>query len=57
MPAGFCTTRGSAMRKPETSVQFSYSSAPAGAGATSAPEMSLPSRAKRCARLPSGKAP
>ena len=55
MPAGSLTTRGSAMRKPETSVQFSYSSAPA-ARATSAPEMSLPPREK-VRTLPSGNAP
>ena len=39
--------RGSAMRKPETSVQFSYTSAFA-ARATTAPVMSLPPRGKVC---------
>ena len=43
MGAGLSTMRGSAMRMPETSVQFSYTSAST-AAAASAPEMSLPPR-------------
>ena len=43
--AGFLIIRGSAIRKPDTSVQFSYTSAFT-ARATRAPVMSLPPREK-----------
>ena len=55
MGSGSFTMRGSAMRKPETSVQFSYTSA-SSAAAASAPVMSLPPRVK-VLMLPSGMAP
>ena len=55
MGLGSFTILGSAMRKPDTSVQFSYTSA-SSAAAASAPVMSLPPRVNVW-MLPSGMAP
>ena len=55
MGRGSGTILGSAIRKPDTSVQFSYTSA-SSAAAASAPVMSLPPRLKVW-MLPSGITP
>ena len=55
MGEGFSTMRGSAIRMPDTSVQFSYTSAST-AAAASAPEMSLPPRVMSFS-LPVGRLP